>query len=171
MQKDKVEEMVSNCVDIFNTRNTFMKNGTRYTFNKDITTRYDLSGKTAGYAVYSTCSIRVNTDLLERYGQEYIVDTVPHEVGHLIANDLFDNRIKPHGKEWKLVMRIIGYSDNRCHSFEVKPARVVKKHPYLCNCRIHEIGARAHNNIRKGWRVYSCKLCKQALVYAPELDY
>jgi SprT protein len=59
---------------------------------------------------------------------EYVVNqTVPHEMAHLIAYAVFGTRIKPHGHEWKYVMRVLGKEPNRCHRLDTTSVRKVRK--------------------------------------------
>ncbi|PUB81300.1 MAG: hypothetical protein DBP01_16645, partial [gamma proteobacterium symbiont of Ctena orbiculata] len=70
--------------------------------------RFDLIGKTAGMVLFPAKGrsiIRYNLPLLMRYREAFIEATVPHEVSHLIAHALHGPRIKPHGTEWKMIMK------------------------------------------------------------------
>jgi predicted SprT family Zn-dependent metalloprotease len=61
-------------------------------------------------------------DLLDFYPEEYRLNTIPHELGHQVAYDLFGigkettGRTNWHGDEWKRVMLIAGYEFGRCHN-------------------------------------------------------
>ena len=46
---------------------------------------YDLRGLAAGQASYTENKIRLNRELLEKYGADFICQTVPHEFSHLVA--------------------------------------------------------------------------------------
>ena len=84
---------------------------------------FDLRGQAAGQANYLKNKIRFNRDLLEKFTDEFVSQTVPHEFAHLVAYAKFGPRIKPHGAEWQLVMVALGVKPARTHNFEVMPAR------------------------------------------------
>jgi predicted SprT family Zn-dependent metalloprotease len=61
-------------------------------------------------------------DLLDLYPSEFGADTIPHELGHQVAYDIFGigrkegpSRVDWHGNDWKRVMISAGYSIERCH--------------------------------------------------------
>ena len=125
---------------------------------------FDLRGQAAGQANYPKNKIRFNRDLLEKYTDEFVSQTVPHEFAHLVAYSKFGRRIRPHGVEWKSVMVALGVKPVRTHSFEVIPARRLKRFPYKCNCfdLFHELSTIRHNRIQRG-KLYICKKCGKAL--------
>ena len=125
---------------------------------------FDLRGRAAGQANYQKDKIRFNRDLLEKYTDEFVSQTVPHEFAHLVAYTKFGRRIRPHGAEWKSVMIALDVKPVRTHSFEVMPARRLKRFPYKCNCPglLHELSTIRHNRIQRG-RLYICKKCGKAL--------
>ena len=55
---------------------------------------------------------------------EFIRQVVPHELAHLIVYQMF-GRVKPHGKEWQLVMNeIFKLPAYTCHQFDIKMCKV-----------------------------------------------
>jgi len=125
---------------------------------------FDLRGQAAGQANYPKNKIRFNRDLLEKYTDEFVSQTVPHEFAHLVAYTKFGRRIKPHGAEWQSVMVALGVKPDRTHSFEVMPSRRLKRFLYKCNCPglLHELSTIRHNRIQRGI-LYICKKCEKAL--------
>ena len=125
---------------------------------------FDLRGQAAGQANYRKNKIRFNRDLLEKYTDEFVHQTVPHEFAHLVAYRKFGHRIRPHGAEWKSVMVALGIKPVRTHSFEVVPARRLKRFLYKCNClgSSYELTSIRHNRVLQG-RLYLCKKCGNAL--------
>ncbi len=88
--------------------------------------RFDLKGSTAGKAWYRDRDwlIQINRDLLYLYPEQMIERTVPHEVAHLVTSAMHPvDRIKPHGTEWRSVMRTIGLEPERCHTYDVSAVR------------------------------------------------
>lgn len=141
--------------------------------------RYDLRGKAAGQLVMSRRAFRrtkpefrFNKAMLERYGQEFIDQVVPHECAHLVAFSVYGTQIKPHGREWKSVMReVYGLEPAVTHQFEVQSARDIKRYSYACACegKEHALSSIRHNKVVKGTANYLCKSCQQLLVLKHEL--
>lgn len=124
--------------------------------------RTDLRGLQAGQAFVEENLIRLNGDLLAAYGERFIADTLPHELAHLIVYRLYGRSVRPHGDEWVQVMRLFGASPERCHQYEVRPARQQQQYVYHCNCRIHQLSAVRHRRIQRGGR-YLCINCGNPL--------
>jgi SprT protein len=126
---------------------------------------YNLRGTTAGQAFRLQNKIRLNTYALEHEYDGMMNRTIPHEVCHLYAYKHFGNRIKPHGREWKLCMRTLGLSEKRCHSYQLPSARKHKKYAFHCsNCGYEfSLGIVRANKIKRGI-TYSHKKCGGKLV-------
>lgn len=141
--------------------------------------RYDLKGKVAGKATlgsYGMCFITLNPGLLINNLKDYIDNTIPHEVAHIVARRVY-GRVKPHGNEWKHVMAVFGVKAERCHEYDMNAPGVVKRqmkrYDFGCGCEghVHHISARKLTSIQKGNR-YRCIKCKQTIhhpVYAPRI--
>lgn len=128
---------------------------------------FDLRGKTAGMAVFPPRGkpyIRYNPELLLHNRDNFISQTLPHEVAHLVARSLFGAKIRPHGHEWKLVMEFFGADPSRCHNYELAdiPMRKIRRFTYSCGCRQHQLSTIRHNRILKG-QTYLCKRCGESL--------
>ena len=113
----KVEDVVLNCL---------IKAESEYpNKNFDIPViKYDLKGVVAGQCIYIGI-IRLNSFLLRENLEDFLENTIPHEVAHYIAVKVFGSLIKPHGKEWKMIMNLLGVFPVRCHSYDV--GRVKRK--------------------------------------------
>ena len=129
---------------------------------------FKLRGSTAGQARYSSLKndeeIRYNAVLLEENGKDFLDRTVPHEVAHIVVRHKFSGRRKPHGYEWKSVMRDFGLSSKRCHSYDTTNSRqsrgrMPRPFIYVCSCREHNVTKNIHNKMLRGQRRY-CKLCR-----------
>ena len=130
--------------------------------------RFDLSGKSAGMAVFARRRdplIRYNRQLLRQNGQAFIRQTVPHEVAHLVARFLHGYRIRPHGAEWAAIMRLFDAVATRCHNFSLHdvPQRSMRYFAYRCDCREHRLSAIRHNRRLAGVR-YLCRSCGTPLL-------
>jgi SprT protein len=130
---------------------------------------FRLRGRSAGEACDETWTTNYNLPLLLRYGEAFLDEIVPHEVAHLIVAALHPQRVKPHGPEWRAVMAFFGVRARATHEFETEPARRVARVPDRCGCgRPHLLTLRAHRRIRRGLREYTCRSCRQVLVWTGE---
>lgn len=125
---------------------------------------WDLRGQAAGLANGQRSLIRFNRELAERYPDEFVAQTVPHELAHLVAFKKFGGRIRPHGREWQAVIVALGAEPRRTHSYEVTPTRRLKRFAYQCHCPGSEylLTSIRHNRIQRG-HAYICKRCLQPL--------
>ncbi|ABR00697.1 Protein SprT [Haemophilus influenzae] len=98
---------------------------------------------------------------------EFIRQVVPHELAHLIVYQMF-GRVKPHGKEWQLVMNeIFKLPADTCHQFDIKNVQG-KTFEYRCACQTHFLTIRRHNKIMKENIEYLCKKCRGKLVFVDD---
>lgn len=131
--------------------------------------KFKKRGKVAGTANYGSNTLNFNIVLLRENTEQFINQTVPHECAHLIAHQVYDNeyrKIKPHGREWKTVMMLLGANPKRCHNYDTSNSTIYRKTRYIykCNCREHVIGPTRHKRAQIGTRYY-CKYCKQTLQF------
>jgi len=126
---------------------------------------YDVRGTTAGKANYVNWNVRFNPILLMENIDDFIARTVPHELAHLITDQVYPHAHAPgfkvfgrgavrrkkrsvHGSEWQSVMRVLGVKDiARCHNYDVATAAVKRKNRYT----------------------YICSGCKQELTCGPKI--
>jgi SprT protein len=125
--------------------------------------RFDLRGQSAGQARLSPKGrglIRFNPWLLLQHGEDFIEQTVAHEIAHCLTFCLYGRNARPHGAEWRQLMKLLGAAPERCHHYDLGevPQRQVSRHPYHCGCQEHELSAIRHNRVRKGQR-YLCRRC------------
>ena len=111
---------------------------------------FDLSGTTAGKAYLTRNHVQLNAVLYVENAQDFLADTIPHELAHLVAHQVYGRAIKPHGKEWQSVMRSLGVEPSRTHDYDVTNARTVTTYPYLCKCRTHAITKTRLRHARAG---------------------
>ena len=113
--------------------------------------------------------LRFNPQLYQENREDFLRQTVPHEVAHLVAHQLFGLRIQPHGEEWQLIMRgVYELPPSRCHTYAVK-RRQVARFIYRCSCPDGEFpfSAQRHALVAKGRR-YLCRRCRATLNFSGE---
>jgi hypothetical protein len=82
--------------------------------------QWNLSGACAGRAIWPDNRIRLNPVLLCENVEDFVRETVPHEIAHLLNRAMNGNSVTPHGKEWKAIMRAMGLKPQRCHNYNVR---------------------------------------------------
>jgi len=128
------------------------------------TTRFDLTGTTAGTADPRAHVLRFQPVLAAGHWDDFLNNTVPHEVAHLVDYDV-NNKLEAqmqarmaavqnhalfgnwgrrarrpkrdiHGDSWRAVMRVLGINwAARCHQYDVaNVARRKARHEYRCTC-------------------------------------
>jgi len=125
-----------------------------------------LRGQKAGVAHLDENLLRFNPQLYRENREDFLKQTVAHEVAHLIAHQLFGPRIRPHGEEWQLIMRgVYELPPNRCHSYAIK-RRSATRYLYRCQCpdQHFPFSAQRHALVGKGRR-YLCRRCRATLVF------
>ncbi|KGF66310.1 MULTISPECIES: SprT family zinc-dependent metalloprotease [Pseudomonas] len=128
-----------------------------------------LRGQKAGVAHLHENMLRFNPQLFLENSEDFLRQTVPHEVAHLVAHQLFGDTIQPHGEEWQLIMRgVYELPPNRCHTYEIQ-RRSVTRYIYRCPCPDSDFPftPQRHKLVRKGRR-YLCKRCRGLLVFSGE---
>jgi SprT protein len=133
---------------------------------------FSLRGRCAGQARVDrnggTC-LRINQQLLLENLDDFLSNTIPHEVAHLVVNwraRRNRQRPRPHGPEWRAVMEnCFGLEAKRCHSYQTTPARFVPR-PFLyaCSCREHHLTTLLHNRISRSCQAL-CRVCSTPLKF------
>ena len=132
---------------------------------------YDVKGCVAGYYTGpARNSIRINPILFQENQEDYLQNTIPHEIGHLVTDHICINfRHKPHGPEWKSVMVQLGLPPIVCHNYDTSSVasrpRQTQKFTYECSCGpIHKIGKNKHTKVLKG-QIRRCLRCHEQIRY------
>ena len=68
---------------------------------------------TAGRAWYDLHMIDLSQELLTEHPEHFLMDTIPHEVAHLVAGIVYQDY--GHGQGWKKVLSLMGWNTTRCH--------------------------------------------------------
>lgn len=138
--------------------------------------RFDLRGKSAGQARFerlrhyglkqkANAIIRFNRILMEENPDAFIGEVAPHETAHVVAHQLFGHRIKPHGKEWQMIMRtVLNQKPTVTHRFDVTKA-APKPYIYRCGCDdlTHSLSIIRHNRVQRKQASYLCRQCNRPL--------
>lgn len=131
------------------------------------TVTFTQRGKIAGSARLQSWEVRFNPVLLNENADAFLNEVVPHEVAHLIVFKLF-GRVKPHGREWQLIMReVFQVTPRTTHSFDVSSVSG-DTYLYKCSCSEYPLTIRRHNRILRGQANYHCRRCREVLVYSPQ---
>ena len=127
---------------------------------------WDLKGTVGGQAYLNQNMIRINMEALQKYKDHYIKQTIGHEFAHLVAYKAL--RHKGHGRSWSRVMRKFKLFPDRCHDYDLTPARVVKRQ-YLYECdkcgKEFTLTAIRHNKMMKGKQSYRHSTDGGKLIY------
>lgn len=119
---------------------------------------YKIKGRVAGKAWITQNKLGFNAQLLNDNVDEFINQTVTHEVAHLIAYKVYHDT--GHGSFWKHVMMSLGATPKRCHNYDVTNTSTRPRFAYVCNCNeTHQLSNIIHNKISNG-AVYRCRQCR-----------
>lgn len=119
----------------------------------DLVVRYDLTGRTAGWAIgYRT--IRLNTTAIygdEAHFKDMVEDTVPHEIAHIVCHrnpSLGDK----HDAGWAAVCRALGGTGKRTHDMTTIEFARGRTYIYTTTTgKEYGISERRHNKVQRGW--------------------
>lgn len=126
------------------------------------TVTFVTKGKVAGRAFYSRHMVEFNS-VLARENSEDFMDTIIHEVAHLVTHRLFPLAKQHHGPEFKRICQMLGGSGERCHNYDVSNVkRKINKtyHIWKCACQEHLLSPQKHKKGMNGTTRYSCRQCK-----------
>lgn len=128
---------------------------------------FRLRGQKAGVAHLGQNLLRFNAQLYRENREDFLRQTVAHEVAHLIAHALYGRHIRPHGVQWQALMReVFDLQPARCHAYPVARRRQ-RSYIYLCACPQREFPftPQRHALVQRG-RGYLCKSCRQPLRFS-----
>jgi SprT protein len=141
-------------------------------FNLDlepIELRFDVSGAAWGYYVREPKKryIRYNPSLFSLQFAEGLAVTVAHEVAHYVVDIAYPRlKLKPHGKEWKNIMRAFGIAEPKathCTDVSAIAVRRQRRYHYQCACGETSLSATRHNRILHQGMSYRCRECNEML--------
>src|SRR3546814_5914536 len=112
--------------------------------------------------------VQLNSVRYQENIQDFLEDTIPHEVAHLITYVLHGREAKAHGNEWQSIMRALGVRPDRCHSYDTTNSAVAKAvYKFKCDCKVFELSSRRYKKGLAGH--YSCKKCQSKLHFVGEV--
>ena len=126
-----------------------------------------LRGALAGKAHLQRWYLQFNATLLRGNQEHFLVQTVGHEVAHLVVWALYGVRVKPHGVEWKTVMRAFGLETRATHDYDVSSLRRARApFVYRCACPgdLH-LGSLRHQRVARGV-TYFCRRCRTPIAFS-----
>ena len=88
----------------------------------DLIVRYDLKGRTAGWAIGQR-TIRLNTTAIygdEAHFKDMVNDTIPHEIAHIVCHRN-PSLGRKHDYGWASVCRALGGTGKRTHDMTRLP--------------------------------------------------
>jgi SprT protein len=145
----------------------------------DRTDRFDVKiifsddmGMIGGTACFETSTITLNTQLFLENVDEYMMQIIPHEAAHLIADIKYpDQRHIVHGKAWKSIMHKLGCEPLIHHNLDTSSIAHTDTFRYSCSCdsRFFNLSKLLHKRINSG-SVRICPICTTRIIYFPVGD-
>jgi SprT protein len=135
--------------------------------------RLDLKGRAAGQWRWINGQeiLRFNAEAFRKDWHAHFPATVAHEVAHSIVYRRFGLRtVKPHGPEWRDIMRILGHPPDVTHRTPLRGRRS-RLYLYRCACQEHRLGPRRHSLLRKGTHRYHCSRCGTRLNFLDRFEW
>jgi len=124
-------------------------------------------GALAGKAHLQRWHLQFNATLLRGNQEHFLLQTVGHEVAHLVVRALWGARVKPHGAEWKTVMRAFDLETRATHDYDVSMLRRARSpFVYRCACPgdLH-LGRVRHQRATRG-ATYFCRRCRTPIAFS-----
>jgi SprT protein len=116
--------------------------------------------------------IRLNQELYNKIGEEYLQEVFGHELAHAVTKEHF-GRVQTHGKEFKRIARLLNTNGTSKSSILLKHNISIMQNNkkvfyYKCSCNFfHELSTIRHNKILKGVN-YACDFCKTRLTFVKQ---
>lgn len=80
-------------------------------------------------------NLEFNVAAIDLYWEDTYLDTIPHEVAHIVTRFIHGSKVSSHGPEWKRIAKRLGCNGKRCHSLNLpkakRPARRQSKELYI----------------------------------------
>jgi predicted SprT family Zn-dependent metalloprotease len=122
----------------------------------------DRMTSTAGRAKYSRNGkhyIKLSTVFLQRAPKEKIINTIYHEVCHIITHYVYGFRASSHGWQWRAIMYACGQTPTRTHNVDMPGRNRHKRVKIDCYCPGGtKLGPTQYKRMLRGTR-YRCSKC------------
>ena len=84
---------------------------------------FNLKGRAAGEASFhrGVYTLKFNPEAVRNHWEEMVKNTISHEVAHIVQHKMRD--YMSHDLEWKSIDRNLGGNGQRCHNFNLTPAK------------------------------------------------
>jgi len=134
-----------------------------------LTIQFNLTGKVAGRGFFYKPKLRYNLQLAKENLNDFLENTVPHEIIHLYQRKIYPN-CKSHGKEFYFIGKTLGYNLKRTHSYKTESARKRIKYLYTCDCGgKYWITKKMHDRVQIYKKGY-CRKCRSKLVFQDKIE-
>lgn len=126
------------------------------------------SSRTLGQMKYlcnQPIEIKFNGQLITDEHINEMKDTAIHEIAHAVVLLRYGKQVRPHGKEWKGVMKCLGGRPLAgCSNVAVTKA-LIGVTPYIvkCDCGEQYVKKNIHNKLMNGTK-FSCKICHKRVL-------
>jgi len=123
-------------------------------------------------------AIRLSSPLWSHMSPEDQRNTIVHEAAHIVqyyqyhearrSNFLAHRYVpkpKPHGVEWKVLMKQMGEAPERTHDIDSCALGISKKrqrYQAICKCTTHVFGPIVAKRMKTN-KIYYCRLCKEPI--------
>lgn len=134
---------------------------------------FNLTGTSAGRAIYSQRKIVLNPHIFkglsEEAQQEFIDETIPHEVAHIVAYQVHRHS-QAHNAKWGEIMKLFGFEDWRsqithCLPVDNVPSLKRRKSLKCPQCAASwTVTPKKAARFRRGEVSYQCPRCRVRLI-------
>lgn len=127
--------------------------------------RFFRNSRTAGMARSIANIVEFNLDNAEQSPYDEFLETIIHEVAHIVNDTIYPMAKQNHGPEFRFICRVLGGVGTTYHNHAgTPPKRKHFKTQYLvrCGCRGHWISARKKNSMDAGTKL-RCLVCNEII--------
>lgn len=160
MNREQIIENVNSVISKVNSINLLNE-----TFSVDKIDFFS-KGRSAGLANFRLNLLKFN-EVLAKENSESFMNTIIHEVAHLVAKKKYPNMKQHHGPEWKSVFIKLGGNGQTYHSYDISSVVKTKQFIYTCGCKDKElkISKIKHTRMSNNATVYHCVQCKHTIKF------
>lgn len=128
------------------------------------TLTYNQRGRIAASAVLQKNIIKINATLFAQNTDYFLSHIIAHELAHIMVYQLYGQRVKPHGIEWKKVMmEVFDLPAQVTHTLDVKDV-AMREFAYTCSCQTVALSLIRHNRVVNKKQSYICRKCNEVLI-------